>query len=260
MKFLPLVFAVFTAFGIQNSEAQKLKGNAIEYGTETEKFEGFLVTPAKVKKNAPAILMIHNWMGLTDETKLQANRFAELGYVVFAADIYGKGVRPSDVKGAGELATQYKMDRKLYRERLNLALARLKSEKNVNASKIAAVGYCFGGTGVIELARSGAEIAAAVSFHGGLDSPSPADGKNIKAKILAHHGAIDPYVPAKEVAAFEDELQAAHVDYQLIKYSGTVHSFTDKGAGSDITKGAAYNASSDRRSFAATKDFLKEVL
>lgn len=257
---LNLLILILGALSMMNANAEKLNSKSVDYGTGEQKFEGYFVTPSKVSKSTPAILMIHNWMGLSEETKSQAKRFAELGYIVFAADIYGKGVRPSDAKAAGELATKYKTDRKLYRERLNLALSRLKEEKFVNASKIAAVGYCFGGTGVIELARSGAEIAGAVSFHGGLDSPTPQDGKNIKAKILAHHGAIDPYVPAKEVAAFEDELQNAHVDYQLIKYSGTVHSFTDKGAGDDITKGAAYNASSDRRSFRATQDFLREIL
>lgn len=254
------IFALLLALVLVPSlRAAKLESKMIVYGSGSQKFEGYLVAPAKVKLGSPGILMVHNWMGLTDETKRQASRFADLGYVVFAADIYGKGVRAHDVKEAGTLATQYKTDRKLYRERLNLALEQLKKDPRVNSSKIAAVGYCFGGTGVIELARSGADLVGVVSFHGGLDSPTPADGKNIKAKILAHHGAIDPYVSAKDVAAFEDELQAAHVDYELIKYSGTVHSFTDKSAGDDITKGAAYNASSDRRSFAATQSFLKEI-
>ena len=252
-----MILAITFSF---SAHAEKLNGKTIEYGNGAQKFEGYLVMPAHVASSTPAILMIHNWMGLTDETKFQAHRFAELGYIVMAADIYGKGIRGTDMKSAGALATRYKNDRKLFRERLNLALARLKEEKKVNPAKIAAIGYCFGGTGAIELARSGADIAGVVSFHGGLDSPTPADGKNIKAKMLLHHGAIDPHVPAKEVAAFEDELQAAKVDYQLIKYSGTVHSFTEKGAGDDLSKGAAYNASSDRRSFIATKDFLKEIL
>lgn len=240
------------------SKASDLISKKIEYGSEKQ-FEGLLVTPKNVKKNSTAILMIHNWMGLTEETQKQASRFAKLGYVVFAADIYGKGQNPKDVKEAGVLATKYKTDRKLFRDHLNLALAELKKQKNVNPKKIAAAGYCFGGTGAIELARSGADIAGAISFHGGLDSPTPADGKNIQAKVLALHGAIDPYVSAADVNAFEDEMKANHVDYQLVKYSDTVHSFTEEAAGNDISKGAAYNATSDKRSFLAAENFLNEI-
>jgi dienelactone hydrolase len=212
-----------------------------------------------VKGSLPAILIVHNWMGLTAETKKQANRFAELGYIVMAMDVYGKGQRPKDATEAGKYAGKYKADRRLLRERLNLGLARLLQEKNVNKDKVAVAGYCFGGTAAIELARSGAPLQGVVSFHGGLDSPTPADGKNIKAKILMHHGAIDPYVSAKDIDALEAEFKAHKVDYQLIKYSGTVHSFTEEGAGSDLSKGAAYNKLSDQRSMAATENFLKEI-
>jgi len=244
-----LLFSLFT-------HAQT--GVSKDYGSK-EKFQGYLVTPKNAKASTPAILMVHNWMGLTAETKKQADRFAKLGYIVFAADIYGKDIRPKDVSEASVLATKYKTDRKLYRERLNLALAELKKQKDVDPSRIAAAGYCFGGTGVIELARSGADIAGVISFHGGLDSPTPADGKNIKTKILALHGAIDPNVPAVDVNAFEDEMKVNKVDYQLVKYANTVHSFTEVGAGTDITKGAAYNELSDRRSFQASEDFLNEI-
>ncbi len=258
--FKKIVLSIATAIISAGSVAHAagVKSQTVEYGA-TEKFEGYLVAPAGKKGPLPAILVIHNWMGLTTETKKQADRLAALGYVVFAADIYGKGQRPKDGTEAGQFATKYKTDRKLFRERLNLGLARLLEEKNVNKDKVAAAGYCFGGTGAIELARSGAAIVGVVSFHGGLDSPTPTDGQNIKAKILAHHGAIDPYVAEKDVAAFENEMKTYKVDYQLIKYSGTVHSFTEKAAGDDITKGAAYNEASDRRSFAATQNFLKEI-
>ncbi|MFZ3229520.1 MAG: dienelactone hydrolase family protein [Pseudobdellovibrio sp.] len=240
------------------SLANELSAKTVEYGVQ-DKYEGYLVFSKKIKKNAPAIIMIPNWMGLTAETKKQAERFAKLGYVVFAADIYGKGLNPKNSNEAGVLATKYKADRKLFRDHLNLALIELRKQKNINTNKIAAVGYCFGGTGAIELARSGADITGVISFHGGLDSPAPNDGKNIKAKILALHGAIDPYVAATDVNAFEDEMKNNHVDYQLVKYSGTVHSFTEVGAGIDITKGAAYNEVSDRRSFLAAENFLSEI-
>ncbi len=125
--------------------------------------------------------------------------------------------------------------------------------------RIAAIGYCFGGTAVLELARSGADIAGVVSFHGGLGTPNPEDAKNIKAKVLALHGADDPNVPPKEVAAFKDEMRQAKVDWQLVLYGGAVHAFTDWNAGSDNSRGVAYNERADHRSWAAMQQFFSEL-
>lgn len=246
-----LVFSLF-------ANAQALTSKTLEYGS-TEKYEGYLTMPKSVKASTPAILLIHNWMGLTAETKKQADRFAKLGYIVLAADFYGKGIHPKDVNEAAALATKYKTDRKLFRDHLALSLAELKKQTNVDGAKLAVAGYCVGGTGALELARSGADIAGVITFHGGLDSPTPADGKNIKAKVLVLHGAIDPNVPDKDVAAFENEMKANKVDYQLVKYANTVHSFTEMAAGNDNSKGAAYNEASDRRSFLAAENFLSEI-
>lgn len=248
-----LILSILALFFVLQTSAE-----VVSYGPD-KKFEGFLVKPKKLTTQTPGILMIHNWMGLSEETKKQAQRFADLGYVVFLADIYGKDNMPKNQKEAGAIATTFKTDRKLFRERLNQSLEQLKSVKNIDLKKLAVVGYCFGGTGAIELARSGANINGAISFHGGLDSPTPDDGKNIKAKILALHGAIDPFVSAKDIQAFESEMQSSHVDYQLVKYADTVHSFTEQAAGDDITKGAAYNLSSDKRSFVAAQNFLSEI-
>lgn len=250
------LFAI-VAFSVL-AKAENLISKTVDYSSADKNFSGYLTQPKSVKKTTPALLIIHNWMGLTDETKKQADRFAKLGYIVFAADIYGKGNNPKDVKEAGALATKYKMDRKLFRDHLNMALAELKKQKNVDTKNVAVAGYCFGGTGAIELARSGADVVSAISFHGGLDSPTPTDGKNIKAKILALHGAIDPYVAPADLNAFEDEMKVNKVDYQLVKYSDTVHSFTEVAAGNDNSKGAAYNELSDKRSFVAAQNFLAE--
>ena len=245
---------------IQADDNQKLSIKSVEYTAGTETFEGLLVAPRQVKAPLPGILMIHNWMGVTDQVKLQATRMAELGFAVFAADIYGKGVRPSSPADAGKIAGKFKSDRKLFRDRLQLGLETLRKQNGVDGNKIIAVGYCFGGTGVIELARSGANIKGVVSFHGGLDSPKPEDGKNIKTRILALHGADDPFVKAEDLAAFEKEMRDNQVDWQLVKFGGAVHSFTDTGAGSDNSKGTAYNPVADRRSVEAFKTFAKEVL
>ncbi len=248
-----LLFSVMT---LADADISK---KTVVYSSGNTKFEGFVVFPKKNRKAMPGILMVHNWKGVTDETVKQAERFAKLGFTVFTADIYGQGVRPKDTKEAGAQAGIYKKDRKLFRERLNLALDQLKKIDGVDANKLAVVGYCFGGTGALELARSGAPVSAVISFHGGLDSPAPADGKNIKGHVLALHGAIDPFVPAADVSAFEDEMKNNKIDYQLVKYGGTVHSFTEVAAGKDATQGAAYNENSDLRSFQAADNFLFEI-
>ncbi|MCB0393831.1 MAG: dienelactone hydrolase family protein [Bdellovibrionales bacterium] len=241
------------------SHAMSLESKNHEYKIGDKTYEGYVAYPKGIEKRFSAILMIHNWMGVTQETKEQANRFAEQGYFVFAADVYGKGVRPKDSSEAGAQATIYKSDRALFRKQLKAALAEMNKFPQVNKSSEAAVGYCFGGTGVMELARSGAPLKGFVSFHGGLDSLNPKEGAKIKGRVLALHGAIDPFVKPEDLAAFEKEMNDHNVDYQLVKYGGTVHSFTDKGAGTDIKKGAAYNKDSDRRSFQAAQNFLHEI-
>ena len=203
-----------------------------------------------------SVLVVHDWMGLTDKTKAKVDAIAGLGYTVFAVDVFGKSVRPKNPDEARANSANYYKDRKMFRDRLNAGLAQLKTFSG--ALPVAALGYCFGGTAVIELARSGADVRAVVSFHGGLDSPAPADGKNIKARVLALHGADDPFVSAANLSAFEDEMRTHKVDWQLIKYGGAVHSFTDPTAGQDPSKGAAYNRTADQRSWKAMQNFLEE--
>ncbi len=237
----------------------ELVSRPVEYKDGDTVLEGFLAYDTAGAKSKPGVLVVHEWTGLGDYVKKRSEQLAKLGYVAFAADIYGKGVRPSDPKEAGKTAGIYKGDRALMRSRVNAGLSALKRQEGVDAARTAAIGYCFGGTAVLELARSGAEVQGVVSFHGGLASPSLEDAKKIKAKVLALHGAEDPYVPAKEVQAFEEEMRAGKVDWQLVKYSGAVHAFTNPQAGSDPGKGAAYHASADRRSWQAMAAFFEEI-
>ena len=231
----------------------------VEYKQGDTVLEGLSVYDDAIQGKRPAVLVVHQWKGLGDYEKKRAEMLARLGYNVLAADIYGKGIRPQTPQAAGAEAGKYKNDPALLRARVRAASEVLARHELTDPKRMAAIGYCFGGTAVLELARSGADIAGVVSFHGGLSTPSPADGKNIKAKVLALHGADDPHVSPKEVAAFEDEMRQGGVDWQLIAYGGAVHAFTDWNAGTDNSKGAAYNERADRRSWEAMKQFFAEL-
>jgi dienelactone hydrolase len=231
----------------------------VEYKQGDTVLEGYLAYDSAGPAKRPGVLVVHDWLGVGPNTRMRVEQLAGLGYVAFAADIYGKGVRPPSGKEAAPLAGKYKGDRALLRARVNAGFDLLKGQPNVDPKRLAAIGYCFGGTTALELGRSGADVAGIVSFHGGLDNPTPADAKKIKAKVLVLHGADDPYVPLPQVTAFEDEMRAAGVDWVLVKYSGAVHSFTIREAGNDNSKGAAYNATADRRSWKAMQDFFAEI-
>lgn len=236
-----------------------VKSRTVEYKIGDQPFEGVFVYPASSKGKLPGVVMVHNWMGVSEETKKQAERVAKLGLAVLAVDVYGKGVRPKNQQEAMATSGKYKGDRKLFRERVLRGLEVLREQKDVDPSKVIAVGYCFGGTGVIELARAGADVQAVVSFHGGLDSPNPADGKNIKARVIALQGADDPFVKPADIAAFQNEMRSHNVDWEMAVYGGAVHSFTDTTAGSDPKTGQAYDAKADKRSFEVLTDLVNDL-
>jgi dienelactone hydrolase len=232
----------------------------VAYELEGVKLEGFHAYDDGFDGKRPGILIIHQWTGLTDYEKMRARMLAELGYNVFAADVYGIGIRPQPPE-SGEVAGKYKADRELYRARMLAGLDVLMKDERTDTGKVAAIGYCFGGTGVLELARAGTKLAGVVSFHGVL---APGDGMGaqagkIPAKVLCLHGAIDPYVPAAEVEAFKKEMSDARADWQLTMYGGAVHAFTQKMAGDDISRGAAYNAKADERSWEDMQQFFAEI-
>jgi dienelactone hydrolase len=242
-----------------HSTLAAVKTETIEYKEGDTALEGVLIYDDSFVNKRPGILIAHQWKGLTDYEKKRGEMLAKLGYVAFAADIYGKGTRPKDVQEAAQFSTKYKNDRDLLRRRVTAAFEQLKKSRFVDSQKTAAIGYCFGGTTVLELARSGADIDGVVSFHGALGTPTPGDARNIKGKVLALHGADDPFVPPAEEQAFEEEMRNAKVDWQLVAYGNSVHSFTDWNAGNDNSKGSAYNEKADQRSWEDMKDFFNEL-
>jgi dienelactone hydrolase len=221
---------------------------------------GYLVLDYSVRSKRPGVLIVHEWWGLNDFAKKRADELARMGYVAFAVDMYGKGIRTADPEEAGRLAGKYKGDRRLMRGRVRAGFDELRNHEQVDQRRVAAIGYCFGGTTVLELARSGADLAGIVSFHGGLQTPEPARAGSILANVLVLHGADDPMVPPEEVQRFQKEMREAGVDWQMIFYGNAVHSFTNPESGNDPANGIAYNETADRRSWEAMQSFFDEIL
>lgn len=256
-----MVFAaLFTLVSPVTSWAE-IRTQSVSYDHAGARLIGYLAYDDAVKTPRPGVLVVHEWWGLNEYTKKRTRQLAELGYVALAADIYGDGVVATDRTEAGALAGRFRGgDRALLRDRVNAGLQTLRANPLVDRHKVAAIGYCFGGTAVLELARSGADIAGVVSFHGGLDTPRPAAPGVLKARVLVLHGADDPGVPPAQVSAFQEEMRGAGADWQLAMYGGAVHSFTNPDAGSDPSRGSAYNEKADRRSWEHMKVFFTELL
>ncbi len=236
----------------------KTTSKPIAYEVDGTQLEGVLITDG-TNKAKPGLVLVPNWMGINEANLKQAELVAGHGYTVFVADMYGKDARPKTMEEAGKAAGAVKGDRKLMRARVQKALDTLLANggKALDKTKLAATGFCFGGTAALELARNGAPIAAVVTFHAGLSSPTPDDAKNIKAKVLAMTGADDPNVPPAEVAAFEDEMRKAKVDWQLVAFGNAVHSFTDPDA--HMAGNAEYNPVVAKRAYQMMDTYLAEA-
>ncbi len=250
-----IVLMILTA----NTANAKVVTQTIEYKVGDVTCEGFLAYDDAVAGKRPGVVVVHQWMGITDYEKSRCEQLAGLGYVAFAADIYGKGVRPESPQTAGPEAGKYKSSSPLTRERVGAAFDWLARHELVESTKIAAIGYCFGGWVALELARSGRPAAGVVGFHCSLDAANPEDAKNIKGRVLVLNGADDPYLKLESVSAFMKEMQDAGVHYEYVAYPDAVHSFTQPMAGNDKSKGAAYNADADKRSWAEMNRFFGEI-
>jgi dienelactone hydrolase len=237
----------------------KIVTRDVEYKQGETVLEGYLAYDDSKNAKGPGVLVIHEWDGLGDYAKRRARMLAELGYVAFAADIYGKGVRPATPQAAGQEAGKYFKDRALLRQRVQAGLDQLKREPTVDAGKVGAIGYCFGGTAALELGRSGADLAAIVTFHAELSNPAPDDAKNIKAHLLVLQGANDPFAKPADVDNFENEMRATKVDWQFVSYGGAVHGFTNP-ANHDVQHGLVYDETADKRSWQAMQDFFGATL
>jgi dienelactone hydrolase len=232
---------------------------SVVYQVDGQTYESRLAFDASHPGPRPGLLMAPNWMGVSAGAEKIAESVAAKGFVVLIADLYGQAVRPQNADEAGAAMMPLKNDRALLRKLMRAAFEALQSQGKaaVDSSKLAAFGFCFGGCCSLELARTGAPLKAAVSFHGTLDTPNPADARNIKGSVLVLHGASDPLVAKEQLPAFEEEMNAAGVDWQLLSYGGAVHSFTDPNA--NVPGKMMYDARTASRAFVSMHNLLDEV-
>lgn len=230
----------------------------VRYDHEGTALLGVLAKDVAIAGPRPAVLVVHDWHGVNEHVEARVTMLARLGYVAFGADVYGEGVRPGD-DTAGQVAGSFYQDLPLMRARTQAGLDRLRADPDVDHSRIVVMGYCFGGSAALELARTGADVVGAVSFHGNLLAHDPSDADAIRAELLVLTGASDPVVPDEKVAAWQDEMRGApHVDWQVVTYAGAMHAFAVPGTDAP-DHGAQYQARADRRSWQALEVFLAEV-
>ncbi|MCM2304783.1 MAG: dienelactone hydrolase family protein [Elusimicrobia bacterium] len=234
-----------------------IKTRAVEYKDGDVVLQGWGAWEDGFKDSRPGILVVHEWTGHGPYARRRAEQLAKLGFTAFAVDMYGKGVYAKDHEEAGKLAGAFFADRAMMRKRALAGLEQLRKLPFVDQSKLGAIGYCFGGTTVLELARAGADLKGVASFHGILTSPMPA-AERPKAAILVLHGADDANVNPG-VPGFIEEMRKVNADWQFVQYGGAVHSFTVPEAGTDTAKGMAYNKEADKRSWEAMHSFFDSL-
>lgn len=233
--------------------------NTVNYLDDEVLLEGFFAFDDSLLGRRPAVLINHTWVGRDAFVEEKAKKLAALGYVGFAVDMYGKGVLGTGPEVNAKLMQPFIDDRAMLQKRMLAALSAVKSMPWVNDGNIAAIGFCFGGLCVLDLARTGVEIKGVVSFHGLLGAPDNIQqGKTIQAKVLALHGRDDPMVPAEQVLIFEEEMTKAQADWQLHSYGHTMHAFTNPLA-NDPHLGTVYQPDADRRSWLTMQNFLTEI-
>ncbi len=253
------IFRIILLLTLVIPTISKAQLKPIEYHDGSQIQIGFISKPEKAVKNKAGILILPAWMGIDEHAKETALELSKLGYFTFVADIYGVGNKPTNYSEAGQKAGYFKKNINEYHKKIQLALDQLIAQ-GANPDKIVVIGYCFGGTGAIEAARINMKVKGIVSFHGGLGRDDLRTIEPILPRVLVLHGADDPYESEAEIKAFQNEMRKANSDWEMVYYSNAVHSFTDKGAGLDNSKGAAYNEKADKRSWKSMIKFLQEVL
>jgi dienelactone hydrolase len=251
----------FAALGmLANHSTAGIVTKTIDYEFDGAKLKGFLAYDDATTNKRPGVLVVHEWWGLNDYAKERCKKLAELGYVAFAVDMYGDGRSVDHPDDARKMATAVRQNLKTWRGRAEAGLKQLTSQPNVDAAKIAAIGYCFGGSTCLQLAFSGADLKAVATFHAALPTPTPEEAKAIKAKLYIAHGGDDSFVPEKSIASLKEALDQAKVTYKFESFPGVVHSFTVPGADKIGMKGMKYDRTADEKSWKEMQTLFKETL
>ena len=245
----------------EKTNAMQIKEEAVTYSADTVTMNGFVAYDASTDKKRPVVLIVHEWWGVNDYTRSRAKQLAELGYLAMAIDMYGNGKQGDNPEMAGQLAMPFYKDPAMAKARFDAALAKVKLMPQADTNQVAAIGYCFGGAMVLNMARMGSPLAGVVSFHGGL-AGVPADKNLLKAPILVCHGEADSFVPAAEVAAFKKQMDSIGANYTFKSYANATHAFTNPGAtenGKKFNIPISYNAAADSSSWNDMKVFFAQI-
>ena len=240
-----------------------IKGTTVEYSAQNFVMKGYLAYDENVKGRRPGVLVVPEWWGLNDYARRRARMLAELGYTALAVDMYGEGKVVATPDEAGKLASEAMKDFDVTKARFMAAVDFLKGQPTVDPSRIAAIGYCFGGGIVLNMARQGVDLKGVASFHGSLTAVKPAQPGSVRAKVLVLSGGADKFITPEQIEAFKQEMKAAGADFQFISYPGALHSFTNPEAtelGKKFNMPIAYNAKADKESWNEMKGFLSTVL
>jgi dienelactone hydrolase len=240
--------------------AAEVKTETVPYEHNGQKLQGFLAYDDKNTGKRPGVLIVHEWWGLNAYAKDRAKQIAQLGYVAFCVDMYGDGKTTDHPEEAGKMAAHIRENLAGWRGRAEAGLQILKRQPNVEPTKLAAIGYCFGGTTCLQLAYAGADLKAVATFHAGLVTPDEATAKKIQPRILVCHGADDAFIPAKSIEEFKATLTKAGTKYDFVAYPKAVHSFTVPDADQKRIPGIAYNKAADDASWSAMKKLFEETL
>jgi dienelactone hydrolase len=258
---LIVITLVLGMVGVATAEP-KIVGKAVEYSAQGVVMKGYLAYDENIKGKRPGVLVIHEWWGLNDYARKRARMLAELGYTGLAVDMYGEGKEAIHPDDAGKFSSELMKNFDVAKIRFIAAMDFLKQQATIDPTRIAAIGYCFGGGVVLNMARQGIDLKGVASFHGSLNAVKPAQVGNVKAKILVLHGGDDKFIPTEQIEAFKQEMKSAGAYFQFISYPGAVHSFTNPEAdalGKKFNMAIAYNADADLKSWDELKKFLSTI-
>ena len=237
-------------------------GEEVSYTADGLTMKGYLAYDDALKGKRPGVLVVHEWWGHNEYARMRARKLAEMGYVALAVDMYGNGKQALHPDDAGKFAGEVSKDPATATARFSAAMKVLKEHPNTDPNHIAAIGYCFGGSIVLNMARQGMDLDGVASFHGGLTTTTPAKPGMVKAKMLVCNGAADSFVTPEDIAGFKKEMDAAKADYEFIEYAGAKHAFTNPAAdenGKKFNLPLAYNVEADKKSWADLQAFLKKI-